>query len=135
MRPIKFRIWNGETMVSPDYIDREGYAHWKENSIPQSSNEVMQYIGLEDKNGVEIYEGDFILWPDGFVQEVKLDYDFELIDMTDEWCYGFKVHNYIDATHNVKVIGNIWESPESSSNVGTLGTSSNGIPDTWLSSA
>lgn len=58
MREIKFRVWNGEAMVSPDYIDRNGIAHWKENSIPQSSGELMQYTGLKDKKGKEIYEGD-----------------------------------------------------------------------------
>lgn len=60
MREIKFRVWNSEGMISPDYIDREGKAHWKENSIPEISNKVMQYTGLRDKKGVEIYEGDII---------------------------------------------------------------------------
>src|SRR3970040_1944265 len=57
---IKFRVWNGEWMISPDYIDCDGIAHWKENSIPQSSNDLMQYTGLRDKQGEEIYEGDIV---------------------------------------------------------------------------
>ena len=60
MREIKFRVWNGECMISPDYIDREGVAHWHENSIPESSKELMQYTGLKDKKGNEIFEGDII---------------------------------------------------------------------------
>lgn len=57
---LKFRCWNGETMISPDYIDREGFAHWKENSIPESTDKVMLWTGLLDKQGVEIYEGDIV---------------------------------------------------------------------------
>ena len=47
-------------MVSPDYIDRKGIAHWKENSIPESTDKVMQFTGLLDKNGKEMYEGDIL---------------------------------------------------------------------------
>ena len=59
-REIKFRAWNGEEMISPDYITRDGYGYWKENSIPTRSKELMQYTGLKDKNGKEIYEGDIV---------------------------------------------------------------------------
>ena len=59
-REIKFRVWNGEQMISPDYIKRDGFAYWKEDSIPVSSNKLMQYTGLKDKNGKEIYEGDIV---------------------------------------------------------------------------
>ena len=62
---LRFRCWNGETMVSPDYVDRQGVAHWHENSIPESSDNVMLWTGLLDKNSVEIYEGDIVeLQPD-----------------------------------------------------------------------
>lgn len=62
-REIKFRAWNGETMISPDYITRDGVGHWKEDSIPTSSKKIMQYTGLKDCNGVEIYEGDLLRIP------------------------------------------------------------------------
>jgi hypothetical protein len=57
---IKCRVWNGEQYISPDYIDRDGVAHWKENSIPESSSETELFTGLHDKHGNEIYEGDLI---------------------------------------------------------------------------
>ena len=43
MRPIKFRSWNGANMISPDYITRDGRAHWAENSIPTSTYILMQF--------------------------------------------------------------------------------------------
>ena len=60
MRVIKFRVWDGENMISPDTIDRHGVARWITDSIPNMSKKLMQFTGLHDKNGKEIYEGDII---------------------------------------------------------------------------
>lgn len=60
MRQLKFRAWNGEQMVSPDYITRSGSVWWKENIIPTYSNNIMQFTGLYDCDGKEIWEGDIL---------------------------------------------------------------------------
>lgn len=57
-REIKFRAWDGEQSISPDYVCRNGYAHWRENSIPTISKTVEQYIGLKDKKNKKAYVGD-----------------------------------------------------------------------------
>lgn len=60
MREIKFRAWRDGEML---YQQEEGtaYAAALFNRI-YKQHPVMQYVGLKDKNGKEIYEGDIIEW-------------------------------------------------------------------------
>ena len=65
--------------------------------------ELMQFTGLKDKNGKEIYEGDIVKYYNASVKSV-------------EWYQGgFYLsgvsHNPIDE-NDVEVIGNIYENPE-----------------------
>jgi len=61
MREIKFRAWAGwynddmKIVFSDDYYNLEGFF-----SEQQKFEALMQYTGLKDKNGKEIYEGDII---------------------------------------------------------------------------
>ena len=70
-REIKFRAWNGEKMFDVSAIDFAGYkildnetrldewSRWKKDCV------LMQFTGLLDKNGKEIYEGDIVIADDG----------------------------------------------------------------------
>lgn len=59
MREIKFRAWNAEHQHMS--FSHQVLSRWFE-AIESGGYELMQYTGLKDKNGKEIYEGDILDW-------------------------------------------------------------------------
>lgn len=136
-REIKFRIWDSvhnrmiylKDCVSFGHIDEfdvyelyieenvlkcRGYTEYDDDFGGGIADEtdlpIMEYVGLKDKNGVEIYEGDLIEYKDStgkHIEEVKFD----------KGCFYAGLHGgsstrvapkLINARLS-KVIGNIYE--------------------------
>ena len=113
-RQIKFRAWNGEQMISPDYITRNGVGYWKEDSIPCYSEELMQFTGIIDKDDVDIYEGDKCL-KDGDTTVYIVSWNqqqgqYWLMPLNDGvFDFPYQLSNGYLKLIKIKVIGNIHE--------------------------
>jgi len=65
VREIKFRVWTGKEMSLPfdlgDLHDGCCYNDEFGARVDSDKHIVMQYTGLKDKNGKEIFEGDILI--------------------------------------------------------------------------
>ena len=113
MREIKFRAWNSNTKKMTDeflIIPNTGKAlQWYDEGNTGwvlEHFEVMQFTGLHDKNGKEIYEGDICLG--------HSDGSGKIVWQEDAYVYEFDDENVVNLweAKPLIVIGNIYENPD-----------------------
>ena len=117
-RPIKFRVWNKKSNEWCGTIGlNETISH---NELEYNADDLVfvQYTGLKDSKGNEVYEGDIVKYKtwtgsyDGTTEEHQTQVQFKdgayypryIDDECEDSWYSFKVYD-------LEVVGNIFETP------------------------
>lgn len=102
-REIRFRAWDGEQMIQDwayvDYPTPEGWL-WLHNPTTMGVKSIMQSTGLKDKNGVEIWEKDYLLPHYNNLEAFVVEFEAGKYN-----CTGYSMSA-------CEVIGNEFENPE-----------------------
>lgn len=115
MREIKFRAWEKDAMRYDVQKDWSSHGNSFGHVLQDKGTVVMQFTGLKDKNGKEIYEGDILQHePDGNMPHHYIVVYWDGVMAA--YYVKFQNSNGTDLlegyTKRHKIIGNIYENPE-----------------------
>ena len=134
MRDIKFRIWNDVSkqmyyMDSPFWHDEYDMLAFEGDTPSPGTSELMQYTGVTDSNGQEIWEGDVVTIPGrypyfdlemtsepnyvGVIRWIDAGFCFVLV-CVNKAKHGISngVSDLLESDNHFVVIGNIYENAE-----------------------
>ena len=114
MREIKFRAWDGEELIYPNTKMFGGTSNG--DLLRDWPSTIMQFTGLSDKSGKEIYEGDIVetVYTNHkkhkgaiYFQPTRLNWSVEHSPFANQDLF---VYSRPDCS--IEIIGNIYENPE-----------------------
>lgn len=105
MRTLKFRIWNtkGKCFYTSDHV-KANFFNFIEKMPDQP---IMQFTGLLDRHGKDIYEGDILKENLSFGGHKSVEYIGNGF-----WCKNENGDRSMPTEEYREVIGNIYENPE-----------------------